>query len=92
MVAQVDKLAAGIVDTRAYQALWIVLVFREELDDGGGERRAAHEDHAADLRSAHERHDAAGDGLVPTVILSFLIGFILSSAFPAILVYAQESR
>lgn len=29
-------------------------------------------------------------GLVPTVILSFLIGFILSSAFPAILVYAQE--
>lgn len=28
--------------------------------------------------------------LVPTVILSFLIGFILSSAFPAILVYAQE--
>ena len=29
-------------------------------------------------------------GLLPTVILSFLIGFILSSAFPAILVYAQE--
>ena len=29
-------------------------------------------------------------GLVPTVILSFFIGFILSSAFPAILVYAQE--
>lgn len=29
-------------------------------------------------------------GLVPMVILSFLIGFILSSAFPAILVYAQE--
>lgn len=29
-------------------------------------------------------------GLVPTVILSSLIGFILSSAFPAILVYAQE--
>lgn len=29
-------------------------------------------------------------GLVSTVILSFLIGFILSSAFPAILVYAQE--
>lgn len=29
-------------------------------------------------------------GLVSTVILSFVIGFILSSAFPAILVYAQE--
>lgn len=29
-------------------------------------------------------------GLVPTVILSFFIGFILSSAFPSILVYAQE--
>lgn len=29
-------------------------------------------------------------GLPATVILSFLIGFILSSAFPAILVYAQE--
>lgn len=28
--------------------------------------------------------------LVPTIILSFIIGFILSSAFPAILVYAQE--
>ena len=29
-------------------------------------------------------------GLLPTVVLSFLIGFVLSSAFPAILVYAQE--
>lgn len=29
-------------------------------------------------------------GLAPTVVLSFIIGFILSSAFPAILVYAQE--
>lgn len=29
-------------------------------------------------------------GLMETVILSFVIGFILSSAFPAILVYAQE--
>lgn len=28
--------------------------------------------------------------LIPTIILSFIIGFILSSAFPAILVYAQE--
>ena len=29
-------------------------------------------------------------GLAATVVLSFIIGFILSSAFPAILVYAQE--
>lgn len=29
-------------------------------------------------------------GLVPTVILSFCVGFMLSSAFPAILLYAQE--
>lgn len=29
-------------------------------------------------------------GLVPTIILSFCAGFILSSAFPAILLYAQE--
>lgn len=29
-------------------------------------------------------------GLPATMVLSFLIGFILSSAFPAILVYAQE--
>ncbi len=29
-------------------------------------------------------------GLVPTAILSFCAGFILSSAFPAILLYAQE--
>ena len=29
-------------------------------------------------------------GLSATVVLSFIIGFVLSSAFPAILVYAQE--
>ncbi|MBQ8056431.1 MAG: MFS transporter [Paludibacteraceae bacterium] len=29
-------------------------------------------------------------GLIPTIILSFCAGFILSSAFPAILLYAQE--
>ena len=29
-------------------------------------------------------------GLLPTVILSFCVGFMLSSAFPAILLYAQE--
>jgi FSR family fosmidomycin resistance protein-like MFS transporter len=29
-------------------------------------------------------------GLVPTVVLSVVIGFILSSAFPAIVVYGQE--
>ncbi len=29
-------------------------------------------------------------GLIPTIILSFCAGFVLSSAFPAILLYAQE--
>ena len=28
---------------------------------GGGQRCAAHKDHAADLRLAHKRHDARGD-------------------------------
>lgn len=29
-------------------------------------------------------------GLLPTIVLSFFVGFMLSSAFPAILLYAQE--
>lgn len=29
-------------------------------------------------------------GFVPTIILSFLVGLVLSSAFPAIIIYAQE--
>jgi len=40
--------------------------------------------HAADMSAS------ASSALVLTIVLSFCSGFILSSAFPAILVYAQE--
>lgn len=62
MRLQVLQLAACVFDARLAQALGVVLVAREDLDDGGGQRGGTGEDHAGDLLLAHERHDARRDG------------------------------
>ena len=62
VLLEVAKLTGGIIYTGCLQALGVVLVLGENLDDGGGQRRTAHKDHAADLRLAHKRHDARGNG------------------------------
>ena len=62
VLLEVAKLAGGIIHTGSLQTLGVILVLGEDLDDGGGQRRAAHKDHAADLGLAHKRHDARSDG------------------------------
>ena len=61
-ITQALELAAGVLDAGFAQGIWVVFVLCQEFNDRRGERRAAHEDHAADLLLAHERHDARGDG------------------------------
>ena len=61
-ITQALELAAGVLDAGFAQGIWVVFVLCQEFNDRRGERRAAHEDHAADLLLAHKRHDARSDG------------------------------
>ena len=62
VAAEVDQLVAGVFDAGLAQGGRVVLVFRQQLDDGRRQRAAAEEHHALDLRLPQKRHDAAGDG------------------------------
>ena len=61
-IAQALELPAGVLDASLAQGVRVVLVLGQKLDDRRRQRRAAHEDHTADLLLTHERHDACGDG------------------------------
>ena len=71
-ITQALELAAGVLDAGFAQGIWVVFVLCQEFNDRRRQRRAAHEDHTADLLLTHERHDACGDGYCDSRVVGHL--------------------